>query len=100
YFPPDILPPVLKEISLAMPITYWLEGMRRALSGGILMVESASGAGTGTPISPALAAFDNWQLAGILVISAIVSAAGSFFFYRWVENAARERGMIDRVTGF
>ena len=98
YFPPDILPPVLKEISLAMPITYWLEGMRRALSGGILMVESGSGAGT--PISPALATFDNWQLAGILVISAIVSAAGSFFFYRWVENAARERGMIDRVTGF
>ena len=26
YFPPDILPPVLKEISLAMPVTYWLRG--------------------------------------------------------------------------
>jgi ABC-2 type transport system permease protein len=30
YFPPDILPPVLKEISLFLPVTYWLEGMRAA----------------------------------------------------------------------
>ena len=48
----------------------------------------------------ALPAFDNCQLTLVLVVSAIVSAGGSFFFYRWVENAAKERGMIDRVTGF
>lgn len=93
YFPPEQLPPVLKEISLAMPITYWLEGMRRALSGGILMVNNV-------PISPSLARFDNWQLALILAVSAVVSAAGSFFFYQWLEHEAKERGMIDRVTGF
>jgi len=94
YFPPEQLPPVLKEISLAMPITYWLEGMRRALSGGILM------AGNSTPISPSLARFDNWQLALILAVSALVSAGGSYFFYQWLEHEAKERGMIDRVTGF
>jgi ABC-2 type transport system permease protein len=93
YFPPEQLPPVLKEISLALPITYWLEGMRRALSGGILMVNNV-------PISPSLARFDNWQLALILTVSALVSAGGSFFFYQWLEHVAKERGMIDRVTGF
>ncbi|MFL5733688.1 MAG: ABC transporter permease [Chloroflexia bacterium] len=98
YFPPDILPSPLKEISLAVPVTYWLEGMRRAFSGGILTVTNAQG--VTTPISPILAQFDNWQLTGILAFSALVSAAGSYFFYQWVEHAAKERGMIDRVTGF
>ena len=31
YFPPDILPPVLREISLLVPVTYSAEGMRRSL---------------------------------------------------------------------
>src|SRR5207249_10704043 len=97
YFPPETLPPVLKEISLGMPLTYWLEGMRRALSGGILM--SHNGAQQ-APISPFLAGFDNWQLLAILVVSAIVSAGGSFFFYQWLEHAAKELGMIDRVKGY
>lgn len=102
YFPPDILPPVLKQVTLAMPITYWLEGMRRALNGGIIIGTSSNGQGgtiTG-PISPLLAQFDNWHLLLILVLSAAVSAVGSFFFYRWIEHQARERGMIDRLTGY
>jgi ABC-2 type transport system permease protein len=96
YFPPDILPPVLREISLLMPTTYWLEAMRRALTGGILMTDTDPP----TPISPTLAAISDMQLAGILIGCAIVSAVGSIFFYRWVENAAKERGMIDRLTGY
>jgi ABC-2 type transport system permease protein len=102
YFPPDILPPVLKQITLAMPITYWLEGMRRALHGGIIIGTFPDGHGgtiTG-PISPLLAQFDNWQLLLVLLLSAAVSAVGSFFFYRWVEYQAKERGMIDRLTGY
>ncbi|HEY7358596.1 MAG TPA: ABC transporter permease, partial [Ktedonobacterales bacterium] len=102
YFPPDILPPVLKQITLVMPITYWLEGMRRALNGGIITATFPNGHGgtiTG-PVSPLLAQFDNWQLLLILLLSAAVCAVGSFFFYRWVEYQARERGMIDRLTGY
>ena len=64
--------------------------MRRALSGGILMANSPSG--VATPISPLLARFDNWQLTLVLVVSALVSAVGSYFFYQWVEHAAKERG--------
>ncbi len=102
YFPPDILPPVLKQVTLAMPITYWLEGMRRALNGGIIQGTIANGHGgtiTG-PISPLLAQFDNWQLLLILLLSAAVSAIASFFFYGWIEFRAKERGMIDRLTGY
>jgi ABC-2 type transport system permease protein len=102
YFPIDILPPIIRDISLVVPITYWLEGMRRALSGGVLMttVTAPDGSSVDTPISPILAGFDNWQLLAILAASAAVSAAVAFFFFRWVENQARERGMIDRLTGY
>ncbi len=102
YFPPDILPPVLKQITLALPITYWLEGMRRALNGGIIQGSISNGQGgtiTG-PISPLLAQFDNWHLLVILLLSAAVSAIAAFFFFRWIEFRARERGMIDRLTGY
>jgi ABC-2 type transport system permease protein len=102
YFPPDILPPVLKQITLAMPITYWLEGMRRALNGGIITATSPNGHGgtiTG-PISPGLSQFNDWQLLLIILLSAAVSAVAAFFFYRWIEYRAKERGMIDRLTGY
>jgi ABC-2 type transport system permease protein len=102
YFPPDILPLVLKQITLVLPITYWLEGMRRALNGGIIQGTVADGHGgtiTG-PISPVLAQFDDWQLLLILLLSAAVCAVAAFFLYRWIEFHARERGMIDRLTGY
>jgi ABC-2 type transport system permease protein len=102
YFPVDILPPLIREISMALPITYWLEGMRRAIHGGILTY-AAPGVEPGAaerPISPLLAAINNWQLLAILAVSAVVAAAASVLFYQWVENQAKERGMIDRLTGY
>jgi hypothetical protein len=33
-------------------------------------------------------------------VSAIVCSVVSYFFYQWVENQAKERGMIDRLTGY
>jgi len=92
YFPPDILPPGLQQIALLNPISYWLEGMRRGLTGGLLRGADAA------PISPLLARFDNAQLLLILIASAVVCAGGSFLFYSWVEHAAKERGMIDLTT--
>jgi ABC-2 type transport system permease protein len=94
YFPPDILPVVLKQIALLLPVTYWLEGIRRSLAGGILTLAN------GTPISPLLARFDNWQLLGIVAGSTVVSAAASVFIFRWLEHMAKEKGLIDRVTGY
>ncbi|HEX8217879.1 MAG TPA: ABC transporter permease [Chloroflexia bacterium] len=102
YFAVDILPTPLREISLGLPITYWLEAMRRAIEGGILTVAvpGPNGQVVTQPVSPLLAQFDNWQLLGILVVSAVVCTVVSYLFYNWVENAAKERGMIDRLTGY
>lgn len=97
-FPVDILPTPLKEVGLFMPVTYWLEGMRRALKGGILTTSDPSGASH--PISPIMAQYDNWQLLLILSLCAAVCFLGSLWVYNWVEHQARERGMIDRVTGY
>jgi hypothetical protein len=47
-----------------------------------------------------LAQYDNGQLLLILVVSALVCSVGSVLFYRWVEHQAKERGMIDRLTGY
>jgi ABC-2 type transport system permease protein len=100
-FPPDVLPAGLKQVSLALPPTYWLEGMRRAINGGIMTNTSTVNGQTVTaPISPFMAQFSDWQLLGIVTGSGILCAIGSFLFYRWVEHQAKERGMIDRLTGY
>ncbi|HUS14054.1 MAG TPA: ABC transporter permease [Chloroflexia bacterium] len=94
YFPPDILPVGLQQITLVLPVTYWLEAMRRALNAGRTLQ------GPNGPISPLLAGIDNAALLAILVISALVSGVAAFLFYRWVEHAAKERGMIDITTEY
>lgn len=102
YFPVDVLPEILRFISLGMPVTYWLEGMRRAINGGVLMTTTTQPDGSlvTMPISPTLAGLDNLQLLAILAASAVTLAFVSFYFFRWIENEARERGMIDRLTGY
>jgi ABC-2 type transport system permease protein len=102
YFPVDILPSVLREISLIMPVTYWLEGMRRAIAGRVVTIseEGIAPSLQGRPVSPLLASIDNWQLLGVLAVTALVCAIIAYFFYNWVEHEAKERGMIDRITGY
>jgi ABC-2 type transport system permease protein len=102
YFPVDVLPPFLQIISLCLPITYWLEGMRRALNGGIMMYSATTPNGKviEAPISPILASIDNVQLLAILAFSAVASAIIATLFFRWIETQAKERGMIDRLTGY
>jgi ABC-2 type transport system permease protein len=94
YFPPDILPAGIRQVSLALPMTYWLEAMRRALVGGILQ------SSPGQPISPMLARFSNPELALVLTISAVLSLVVSYLFYNWIEQRAKEKGMLDRTSGY
>ena len=100
YFPVDGLPDALRNISLGNPLTYWLEGMRRAITGSILTGPQPGNPSVVQPISPALASFGDWQLLSIVSVAAIVSATISYLFYSWVEHQAKERGMIDRVTNY
>lgn len=87
-FPLDVLPPFLRPIGFAMPLTYWLEVLRRALVGSVAQA------------FPTLSGFSNAQLVGILVALTATFMLLSVFVFRWCENTARERGLIDVVTNY
>jgi ABC-2 type transport system permease protein len=87
-FPLEILPAWLRPIGYAMPITYWLELMRRSLIGEVAQA------------FPTLAQYSNLQLIGILLGLTVVFAILSVFTFRWCDHRAREQGLIDRVTNY
>jgi ABC-2 type transport system permease protein len=83
-FPIDVLPRPLQYVGQALPLTYWLEALRRALLG----------TGTGGPLS----SLADRELLLILAGSMVLLAVLSLWFYRWAENLAREKGLIDMQT--
>ena len=89
-FPPDALPVWLRPLSFALPLTYWLESLRRAVLG-----PEAS-----KLISPSLSGIGDGQL--LLILLGVTIAAGviSIFFFRWSEHRAREKGRIDMTTQY
>jgi ABC-2 type transport system permease protein len=87
-FPLTSLPAVLRPIGYALPITYWLELIRRALIGTVV------------DTFPTFAAFSNLQLLGILATFAVVLGVISSRVFHACEYRARERGLIDRVTNY
>jgi len=89
-FPLDSLPGWMQPIGMALPLTYWLESLRRSLLGS-----EASKA-----ISPSLARFSDGQLLLVLLGSTLVMAVGSIYFFRWSEHQAREKGLIDMTTHY
>ena len=87
-FPLEVLPTWLRPIGYAMPITYWLELMRRSLIGQV------------AEAFPILAQYGNIQLIGILIGLTVVFAIISVFTFRWCDYRARELGLIDMVTNY
>jgi len=83
-FPIDVLPRPLQLLGQALPLTYWLEALRRALLG--------DGAGQ------LLSSLSDRALLLILAGSMVLLAVLSIGFYRWAENRAREKGLIDMQT--
>ena len=87
-FPLEVLPAWLRPVGFVMPLSYWLELLRRSLLG-----ELAGG-------FPTFARFSNSQLFGILLgltaAFALIAAVG----FRLCEQRARERGMIDKVSNY
>lgn len=84
-FPPDVLPGFLQPVALALPTTWWLEGVRRAL--------------LGLPTPGLLAGFDDTIVLFALCASTAVLTLGSVAIFRTFERVARERGLIDQTTG-
>ena len=89
-FPPDKLPAWLRPLSFALPLTYWLESLRRAILGS-----DAS-----TSISPSLSGISDGQLLLILVGVTLLTGFVSIYFFRWSEHRAREKGRIDMTTQY
>ena len=87
-FPLEVLPPPLRVIGFALPVTYWLELSRRALlPDGFLGF-------------PTLASLTNGQLVGILGGGAVALVVLSVIVFRWKMYVARERGAIDMETTY
>jgi ABC-2 type transport system permease protein len=87
-FPLEALPPFLRFIGYLMPVTYWLELIRRSLIGQV------AGA------FPTLAHLTDAQLLGILIFLSLVFGFISVITFRWCDFRARERGLIDAVTNY
>ena len=87
-FPLEVLPAWLRPIGFAMPITYWLELMRRSMIGEV------------AEAFPTLANFSNGQLLGILLGLTALFGVASVYAFRYCDHLARERGLIDRVTNY
>ncbi len=91
-FPIAILPGWLKDISLAVPLTYWLELVRRALLG------ADAGGNFGRAAQFPIA--NTWAVIGLLLLTTAISSVVSYVGFRIAEFQARERGQIDRTTGY
>ncbi len=87
-FPLEVLPMWLRPLGYAMPITYWLELLRRILIGSVAQA------------FPTLAGFSNLQLLGILCGLTLVFGLGAAVVFSLCERRARELGRIDRTTNY
>ena len=87
-FPLEVLPRFLRPIGYVMPITYWLELLRRSLVGSV------------AEAFPTLSNFSNAQLLAILLALTLVFGLVARVVFRWCEHQARERGLIDIVTNY
>jgi ABC-2 type transport system permease protein len=87
-FPLDFLPAFIRPIGFALPVTYWLELIRRSLIG--FSVEAF----------PTFNAFSNLELIGILLAFTLVFGFSSNWIFKACEHSAREHGLIDRVTNY
>lgn len=87
-FPLEILPSWLRPIGFIMPITYWLELIRRSLLG------------EGSRTFSTLASFSNEELLGIMLGLSILFGVTALATFKLCDFLARERGLIDQTTNY
>jgi ABC-2 type transport system permease protein len=87
-FPLRALPEWVQPISLALPTTYWLEGMRRALMGPV--PERLRG-----PLSD----WSHAQLALVLFATTAALVVAAQLFWRWSEARAWRLGKLEENAG-
>jgi ABC-2 type transport system permease protein len=87
-FPLSVLPGWVQPVSLALPTTYWLEGMRRALMGTV--PDRLRG-----PLSD----WSNAHLALLLFATTAALVVAAQLFWRWSEARAWRLGKLEENAG-
>jgi ABC-2 type transport system permease protein len=90
-FPITILPDWAQSISKFLPVTYWMEGVRRGLEPGVI---TALGPTTG------LQGFSDLQLMLTLVLTAVAFLFISLGIFRYADKVARRKGKIDWTSAY
>ena len=84
-FPISLLPHALQQLGFAIPITYWLELLRRSLLHAV-------------PGVPAVTTLGNFELLAMFGLLTVLLSGVALALFRWCDHVAHERGMIDRIT--
>ena len=87
-FPLSVLPDWLRPIGFGLPMSYWLELIRRSLLG------------SGAAAFPTFAAWSDAQLFALLVGLTVLYGTVAIIFFRWAEARARRLGLLDQETQF
>ncbi len=85
-FPLDVLPAWARSISLALPFTYWLELLRRML--------------TGQGFAKSLAGMSDGDLWRVIALATVGLCILAVVWFEWCERFARKRGLIDWKTNY
>ena len=85
-FPPDLLPRILHPVSLALPVTWWMEASRRTL--GV------------RDFSALLSVWSDGAVAAAFLLVTAVWAAGALLAFARLERRARRLGLLDVTTAF
>lgn len=83
-FPLDVLPGWLQAVGKVIPLTYWVEAIRRAL--------------LGEGFGQALAGYSDTTIVSVLVVSTVFTLVGSIVFFTAMDRIARQRGLLDQLT--
>ncbi len=93
-FPISILPSWAQDISKWLPVTYWMEAVRRGLMPDALAQLNSRMNVTG------LAGFDNVMLMAVMTLGVLVSLLLSISMFRYADHVARRKGKIDWTTTY
>lgn len=88
-FPITVLPAWGQAIGLTIPVTYWLELVRRSLYPG-----------EGIELLGGLQDFTDGTILLFLLVSTVAFAALSLVLFRSADRVARQRGKLDMITTY
>ena len=96
-FPMAVLPAPAQMIGLAVPLSWWLEGVRQAVFPGVL--SAVGGPGSVWTQWTATAAPTGGVILLALAATTAAGAVVALLLFRFGERRARRRGLFDMISG-